>query len=244
MLMKFPSRFSGVTWLCHEEGGSQPLNASDVQPVSRWPSNSSQNSDSFKVPSKIAYDIVSGEASWGFAIPEELEKDAIKWFKLLLIDEDSLEDRYKDTDHIKHAKKMMSKYKKDPIEVIADYLKLLWAHSISRIVREKGQRRVAAMPYHVIMTVPAIWNDTARDRMKRAAKMAHILDERLCGETKLSFISEPEAATMTVLPDIKDLKAGDSFVLCDCGGGTVVSLFLSRNLMKLRSPRIPHRSTI
>lgn len=235
--MEFPSRFSGVTWLCHEEGGSQPLNASDVQPVSRWPSNSSQNSDSFKVPSKIAYDPGSGEASWGFAIPEELEKDAIKWFKLFLVDEDSLEERYKDAEHIKHAKKMMSKYKKDPIQVIADYLKLLWAHSISRIVREKGQRRVAAMPYHVIMTVPAIWNDTARDRMKRAAKMAHILDERLCGDTKLSFISEPEAATMTVLPDIKDLKTGDSFVLCDCGGGTVVSLSLSRIFMKLRSPR-------
>lgn len=39
---------------------------------------------SLRVPSKIAYDPTSDEASWGWAIPEELEKDVIKWFKLLV----------------------------------------------------------------------------------------------------------------------------------------------------------------
>lgn len=39
---------------------------------------------SLRVPSKIAYDPTSDEASWGWAILEELEKDAIKWFKLLI----------------------------------------------------------------------------------------------------------------------------------------------------------------
>ncbi|KAK7749083.1 hypothetical protein SLS62_008478 [Diatrype stigma] len=217
----FGTTFSGVTWLCHEEESSEPPNPGDVQPVSRWPSNSAQNSDSFKVPSKIAFDPTSGEAFWGWAVPEELEPTAIKWFKLLLLDQDDLEDRFKNSDHIKQARKMVSKLKKDPIEVISKYLELLWAHAISRIVKELGQRRVAAMPYHVVITIPAMWKDYTRDRMSRAAKMAHILDGRLCGETTLSFISEPEAATLTVLPDIKDLKAGDSFVLCDCGGGTV-----------------------
>lgn len=224
LTFELPSSFSGVTWLCHEEEKSEPPNPGDIQPVCRWPANSAQNSDSYKVPSKIAFDPTSGEAFWGWAVPEELEQTAIKWFKLLLLDQDDLEDRFKNSDHIKQARKLVSKLKKDPIEVIAKYLELLWAHSISRIVKELGQRRVAAMPYHVVITIPAMWKDYTRDRMRRAAKMAHIMDDRLCGETTLSFISEPEAATLTVLPDIKDLEAGDSFVLCDCGGGTVVSI--------------------
>lgn len=39
---------------------------------------------SLRVPFKIAYDLTFDEAFWGWAIPEELEKDIIKWFKLLI----------------------------------------------------------------------------------------------------------------------------------------------------------------
>jgi molecular chaperone DnaK (HSP70) len=38
--------------------------------------------------------------------------------------------------------------------------------------------------------------------MKQAAKTSGILDARSCGETKLRFISEPEAAALATIKDL------------------------------------------
>ncbi|KAL2016086.1 hypothetical protein VTK56DRAFT_4293 [Thermocarpiscus australiensis] len=60
--------------------------------------------------------------------------------------------------------------------------------------------------------------------MREAASQAGLLGKRIAGETELSFVSEPEAAALATLSSMDgrgDIKAGDTFVVVDCGGGTV-----------------------
>lgn len=83
--------------------------------------------------------------------------------------------------------------------------------------------------------------------MQDAAKFAGILESRDAGETRLSFLSEPEAAAVATMVDLTEKnninvnslaaptyrsyavsaadqitsQRGDTFVVVDCGGGTV-----------------------
>ena len=73
-----------------------------------------------------------------------------------------------------------------------------------------------------ILTVPAIWNDDAKDLTRQAASRAGIPDD------KLELITEPEAAALfcaTKNPQL-NLNPGDCFMVCDAGGGTVVCISL------------------
>lgn len=73
-------------------------------------------------------------------------------------------------------------------------------------------------PIDVVLTVPAVWSDAAKDATMRAAEKAV-----LC--RNLSMISEPEAAIVYAMKSIdqkqKLFKTGDNWILCDAGGGTV-----------------------
>ena len=70
-----------------------------------------------------------------------------------------------------------------------------------------------------MVTVPAIWTDKAKDLTRKAALAAGIPDNRL------KLITEPEAAALycaTICVEV-GLKVGDRFLVCDAGGGTVVT---------------------
>lgn len=64
--------------------------------------------------------------------------------------------------------------------------------------------------------MPAVWNEKAQSRTLACAKKAGL-------DPILRAISEPEAAAIYTLDamDPHKLNVGDTFVLCDAGGGTV-----------------------
>jgi len=66
--------------------------------------------------------------------------------------------------------------------------------------------------------VPAVWSDAAQAKTRKCAESAGMGS----GST-LHMISEPEAAAIYALDriDKHDLHIGDTFVVCDAGGGTV-----------------------
>jgi len=93
----------------------------------------------------------------------------------------------------------------------------------------------------LVITVPAIWSDKAKDLTLKvylrpsplicapwsatnntiqAAKTA-IKDKKISGNVKM--ITEPEAASLYTLYGMKNkgLREGDAIVVCDAGGGTV-----------------------
>jgi molecular chaperone DnaK (HSP70) len=107
--------------------------------------------------------------------------------------------------------------------MVADYLKLLWNYALEMITKSRGEDIVNNFRFHVVITVPAIWKGYARQSMREAALKAGILDERDAGVTQLTFVPEPEAAAMDTLVEVKQsAKPGEVYMICDCGGGTVV----------------------
>lgn len=83
---------------------------------------------------------------------------------------------------------------------------------------------IESLQFDVVFTVPAIWKDYARTAMQEATKRAGILDHRSAGETILIRAPEPEAAGFTALLEYgTTIGPGKVYVICDAGGGTVVS---------------------
>lgn len=72
-----------------------------------------------------------------------------------------------------------------------------------------------------IITVPAVWTEKARDLTAKCA-----VNAGMGSEDKLHIVSEPEAAAMYAISKFREinpgeLDVGDTFVLCDAGGGYV-----------------------
>ncbi|KAI1758002.1 hypothetical protein F4782DRAFT_536687 [Xylaria castorea] len=216
----FGTTYSGVSWLICKPGS--PPGQPEV--VTLWETSHDvrrNNSDRSKVPSKMHYD-ENGELWWGFKIPAGAK--TVEWFKLLLLNDADLKKHLKDSSHLHDAKQSLLRLEKTSIQLIGEYLKVLWDHVLEQISRAKGKDLINGMQFHIVLTVPAIWTDYARDRMCEAAGLAGIFKHRDAGKTSLSFISEPEAAAIATMPELEDrtdLQVDDSFVVVDAGGGTV-----------------------
>lgn len=65
-----------------------------------------------------------------------------------------------------------------------------------------------------VLTVPAVWSDSAKDATLKAAEKAGMGKRH-----ELQLISEPEAAAVYTLKAIQPnhLKVGDNFIVCDAG---------------------------
>ena len=159
---------------------------------------------------------------WGYTIPPDA--DPIRWFKLLLLREDDLASELKESEFILRGRKMLRESGQTATDLIGDYLGALWKHILETIYRARGRSVVEAMAFHVVITVPAIWKDYARQGLEDAAKKAGILTIRPAGPTTLAFAPEPEVAALATLCEGgRQFETGDVFVICDAGGGTLVS---------------------
>lgn len=159
---------------------------------------------------------------WGYAIPPDA--DPIRWFKLLLLREEDLASEFRESEFILRGRKLLKEINKSATEVVGDYLGALWKHVLETIYKARSKYVIDAMAFHVVITVPAIWKDYARQAMEEAASKAGILTPRAAGPTTLAFVPEPEAAALATLGEGKrQFKTGDVFMICDAGGGTVVS---------------------
>ncbi|KID99979.1 actin-like ATPase domain-containing protein, partial [Metarhizium majus ARSEF 297] len=201
--------------------------ARDAEPdrihfVSNWRSSNLNSFPKQKVPTSIYYGRSFGPPTWGYDV--ESEEDALRWFKLLLLDDEHMPAHLKRSKYIRTAKELLKKENKHVIEVIADYLRLVWEHSLRAIEKTMGEAMVKLSTFKFVVTLPAIWPAYAQIRMHKAIAAAGLLDKRAAGETVLTFLPEPEAAALATLHKMHqrpDMKKSDDFVVCDCGGGTV-----------------------
>ena len=119
-------------------------------------------------------------------------------------------------------------------KLVKDYLTALRKHA-EQVLRYKLPQSafqstsiefVVRWPSHDIfgmakgeqITVPAVWSDLAQAKTRACAEQAG-----MGTGSALHIISEPEAAAIYALDvmDPHNIKVGDTFVLCDAGGGTV-----------------------
>ncbi|KAM0564414.1 hypothetical protein ACHAPJ_000627 [Fusarium lateritium] len=214
----FGTTFSGVAWTHSRE-------PDEIEVVTSWDTELRQCADIEKAPTQLYYDENGKDVSWGYAISPE--KEPLKWFKLLLLDSKDLSPEVARSSQLQEARRLRNKAKKDPIEIIACFLRHLWDHALESIKRAIGVDFVDRSKFEVIITLPAIWPRYAQQRMRQAAQQSGILNARpAAGATILRFISEPEAAALATIKDLAKrsaVKTGNTIVVCDAGGGTVVS---------------------
>jgi molecular chaperone DnaK (HSP70) len=82
------------------------------------------------------------------------------------------------------------------------------------LTKRYGETFMSMTQVQFVLTVPAVWSDSAKDATLKAAEKAGMGKK---GDLKL--ISEPEAAAVYTLKAIQPnhLKIGDNFVVCDAG---------------------------
>jgi hypothetical protein len=108
-------------------------------------------------------------------------------------------------------------YGKTTEDAISDYLSLIYKHAMDALVKRFGAQMVSSTPIQVVLTVPAVWTDAAKDATFRVATKAGM-------GPNLHMISEPEAAAIYSLKSMdtsRTITHGDNFIICDAGGGTV-----------------------
>lgn len=169
--------------------------------ITNWDAVKNHCSDKEKVPSVIHYDD-KGEVSWGYSVPEKTASLKFEWFKLCLLNEGDISKDIHNAAQIQASRKSLRESKKSVVDVISDYLRALWKHSIRNIRRAIGGQLVDISRFKVIATIPAIWPAYAQIRMLEAIEKAGILETRAAGDTILQFLTEPEAAALATINDM------------------------------------------
>ncbi|KAK8073412.1 hsp70 family chaperone [Apiospora phragmitis] len=174
-----------------------------------------------KAPTELFYE--HGKTSWGFGVGQDC--DPVRWFKLLLLKEEDLAPNLRSSEFVLRARQQMRDEGKTAVDLVADYLRAIWAHTMEVITKARGEVVVDVSRFHVVITVPAIWKGHARQTMRDAGEKAGILKKRsAAGPTCLSFVAEPEATALSTLSGPgRNPKKDEVYLICDGGGGTVVS---------------------
>ena len=126
----------------------------------------------------------------------------------------------------------LKRHEKTVLDAASDYLRKLNEHTIQTLNRRYGENFVATTEIQYVLTVPAVWSDAAKMATLTAAEMAGMGSRH-----DIRMISEPEAAALYTLTTAQSagLKAGDNFVVCDAGGGTVdLIAYKAKSLAPLR----------
>ncbi|KAL3863755.1 hypothetical protein ACJMK2_005492 [Sinanodonta woodiana] len=112
------------------------------------------------------------------------------------------------------------------VDIFAACIKYLKDHLLDQINGDNEYVTVIAPDIHWIITVPAIWNDSAKQFMREAAREAGIDDD------SLTIALEPEVASMyckakartqvnsATNQDSEPFQPGTKYLVLDLGGGT------------------------
>jgi hypothetical protein len=184
----------------------------DVEIINVWPESPGPSS---KVPTTIAYAKENThynlkEDHWGFSVRGGMK--SYLWTKLLL-DKASLKGKFDDKglkDYFGSGL-MTLPMGKSAQDVCTDYMRHLYKHLCSRLEKKGVRWKVTAM--EVWITVPAIWSDSAKNSTLEAAKTAGFGARPFLGDS-ISVITEPEAASLTILKPKLDLSRIDLMTVC------------------------------
>ncbi|RIA87532.1 hypothetical protein C1645_807258 [Glomus cerebriforme] len=201
----FGTTYSGFAYV-HKE------NPENIETNHTWPGREG----GFKTPTALLYDETYTEVtSWGdLALEEELDYDSdeicsrpVEMFKLHISDL---------TQDQKPWLPSQLNYEK----AIKDYLTRM--HILIKETLEKRWPGIE-FPQQVgfVLTIPAEWPHHTTGIMRRCAYNAGLLTT--LDSNNLEFTTEPEAAALYCLNVVKEhnLCPGDTFLVADCGGGTV-----------------------
>jgi len=215
----FGTTYTGVAWANFkgstnlEDGSSSTRTLTEqIWVYKNWPAVS--NAYTEKTPSLISY--LTNPPTWGGRVRRQ-QKPQVSRFKLGLDPE-----KARHVFGIESGEGMIGldpELGKNALDVTADFLTQLIEHiETIALPIALGQGFLAVQSKLYVMTVPAIWSDRAKDLTRQAAARAGIPRDQLI------LVPEPEAAALycATAGHELDLANGDTFIICDAGGGTVV----------------------
>ncbi|KAH8737364.1 hypothetical protein BGZ61DRAFT_488745 [Ilyonectria robusta] len=211
----FGTTFSGVAWAY----SGQP---DEIEQITNWDTEFNHCSDKEKTPTSILYGDEDEATMWGYSIPPN--KDALKWFKLLLLDDKDISKDVSASSQLHEARRLRDVANKDPAEIISCFLRNLWNHSMDSIRRSIGAGLLQNSKFHVVVTMPAIWPHYAQQRMKRAVNLS--------GDTIV--VCDAGGGTVDLISYI--IESVDPFVVKECvkgDGGLCGGVFLDEEFVKL-----------
>jgi hypothetical protein len=231
----FGTTYTGVAFAhsAKAKGTDAARIAENVEVIRKWPNVSSSFSE--KIPTLISYH--TSPPTWGGNVRIR-DEPQVAYFKLGL--QPGIGSHYLRSMHNppsalpflepnwKHPKLP----NKTALDFASDYLR--GVHTFVKDVYLKqqfGNLFLQNQSIEYVITVPAIWKDSAKALTRQAAIRAGI------PERKLELVTEPEAAALycaTMCTEV-DLCGGDCFLVCDAGGGTVVSTSKNYVLTRLGS---------
>ncbi|GJN93855.1 hypothetical protein Rhopal_006914-T1 [Rhodotorula paludigena] len=209
----FGTTFSGVAY------GSNRHMSGQVRQILNWPGSYETYR---KVPTCIAYyqPTPADEAivvAWGTEAKAMTLREGfykVEWFKLFLDPQVLREGRLAASARLPELP-----YGKQPVDVVTDYLGCLWKYAKERITEEIGS------------VADLAWDAAGCQIMRTAAINAGMVQSARGGDrnwpirTEIvpSIGREPEAAAIhaSTLTTLLKLRASQSFIICDAGGGTV-----------------------
>ncbi|KAL2816612.1 hypothetical protein BDW59DRAFT_9833 [Aspergillus cavernicola] len=177
--------------------------------------------DEARVPTEVSYH--GGKFSWGYDIP--LHVDAIRWLWFLLLTDRDLEEgtmlsaaAYFATGNEVPIHPVAKGFRLRANQVMADYLRGLWDHSIASIAQSHGESFIKNVRFHAVITLPAAWQERGRRAIENAAGEAGIMNDRPAGATQLSIVPRPMATALATLgQDNRLVRQGELYTVCYLG---------------------------
>ena len=193
-----------------------------VQVIQNWPSAHTMIGTKEKVPSEIAYS--ADGVRWGGLIPPHARRHM--WTKLALDrPQPGVAERIRQELEELHIDDFGGF--KSPVDIITDFLKEVKAHLVTNLNNQYGSGLWKTLPMTLVVTVPAVWSDAAKDRTLTAVHQAGFNMDELPQLKRTVTCTEPEAAAIYTIKSLQgtvtddSLAVDDGFVVCDMGGGTV-----------------------
>jgi len=191
-----------------------------IRVVNDYPARHTKIGTKEKVPSEIAY--MPDGVEWGSLIPTNVAR--LMWTKLQLELVAPTGDAAKIIEEGALTAQVLDK---QPVDIIADFLTKVKEHTIKHLHEVYRQEVWSKLPITLVVTVPAVWSDAAKDSTLGAVRLAGFDTSSFPQLKRTVLATEPEAAAIYTIKTMRgtaqdqDLKLGDSFIICDMGGGTV-----------------------
>lgn len=174
----------GISWVF-----SDATSVEDVQVLDSWGSGDHYQR---QVPSRIVY---NPRLAWGYDIdPREL---AYCWTKLLL-DDHALSTEHDDSNLRKYygAGFKTTPGGKTALDVVSDYLRLLYQHMMKELGRKLSEEILKITPIQFWFTLPALWSVRAQNATLQAASRSGFGSRP---SDDIHLVKEPEAAAIASL---------------------------------------------
>ncbi|KAL1598992.1 hypothetical protein SLS60_008138 [Paraconiothyrium brasiliense] len=174
------------------------------------------------VPSEIAY--LPDGIKWGGLILPHVQRNM--WTKLEL-DAPRQGEAEAIRQELALVTVMGGSTQKKPVEIVADYLSHIKDHLIKNLDNQYGPKLWRTLPITLVITVPAVWSDSAKHKTLEAVFKAGFNTTYFPHLRHTVTTTEPEAAAIYTIKSLRgtaqdaQLRVGDGFVVCDMGGGTV-----------------------